>query len=215
MKTILLHGPSGCGKDTQAKLLVDKYDFENIGTGEMFREMYMAGDIDAIRAREYWNKGKFVPNELVYKMFSKWLDRFNNEKDWILVSVVREVNQIPLLDNILKERNRKIDTFIHFTLSDELAIERMSLRWVCNSCMAVYHEKYKPEKVKGYCDVCGLKLEQREDDKIEKIQVRLAEYKRTIEPILQEYKNRGVLIEVDAAPSIEAIHQDLIKVLNL
>lgn len=215
MKTILLHGPSGCGKDTQASLLVDKYDFENIGTGEMFREMYMAGDIDAIKAREYWNKGKFVPNDLVYKMFARWLDRFNNEKDWILVSVVREVNQIPLLDNILKERNREVDTFVHFKLSDELAIERMSLRWVCSSCGAVYHEKYKPEEVKGYCDVCGLKLEQREDDKIDKIQVRLAEYKRTIGPILEEYRKRGVLIEVDASPSIEVIHQNLIKVLNL
>lgn len=215
MKTILFHGPSGCGKDTQANLLVDKFDFENIGTGEMFREMYMAGDIDAIKAREYWNKGKFVPDDLVYKMFAKWLGRFNNEKDWVLVSVVRSANQIPLLDNILKERDRKVDTFVHFKLSEDKAIERMSLRWVCPSCTTVFHELYKKEKVKGFCDKCGMKLEQREDDRPEKIKIRLQEYNRTITAILMEYRNRGILIEVDASPSIEDIHNELIKVLNL
>jgi adenylate kinase family enzyme len=106
MKTILFHGPSGSGKDTQVELLVDKFDIEKIGTGDMFRTMYSEGDIDAIKAYEYWRQGKFVPNDLTYKMFSKWLAKFDQEKDWILVSVVRDIVQVPLLDELLTQYGR-------------------------------------------------------------------------------------------------------------
>lgn len=213
--TILFHGPSGSGKDTQSELLVSKYDFQSIGTGEMFRKMYANGDIEGIKAHQYWSKGLFVPNDLVYKMLGRWLNEYDESKDWLFVSVVRDVGQIPMFDSLLSEKNRKLDCFIHFTLSEEVAIGRMSLRKVCTNCDATYHSKYKKEKVDGYCDKCGTMLSQREDDKPEKIVKRLQEYNRTIGPILQEYRNRGVLIEIDANPSIEEIHKNVIKVLNL
>ncbi len=213
--TILFHGPSGCGKDTQVEILKEKFDFENIGTGEMFRTMYSEGDIDAIKANEYLSKGIFVPNDLTYKMFPKWLEKFNPNKSWAFVSVVRDVGQIAPFDALLKEKNRTLDKFIHFTLTEEAAVERMSLRWNCTNCGAIYHEKYKQEKIKGYCDKCGTILVQREDDQPSKIAKRLEEYNRTIEPILSEYRNRGILVEVDASPSIEEIHQNIIKVLSL
>lgn len=215
MKTFLFHGPSGCGKDTQVDLLVEKYNFEKIGTGEMFRTMYSNGDIDGIKAHEYWYKGMFVPNELTYSMLSKWLQKFNQEKDWAFVSVVREAGQMELFDTLLKEYNRKLDAFIHFKLSEEAAIERMSLRWVCPNCDKTYHEKYKQEQIKGYCDDCGAKLIQREDDQPERIKNRLQEYNRTIAPILEEYRRRGILVEIDASPSIEEINKEIIAKLNL
>lgn len=213
--TLLFHGPSGCGKDTQSELLVSKYDFQSIGTGEMFRKMYSDGDISAIKAHEYWSKGLFVPNDLVYEMLGRWINNYDQEKDWIFISVVREVGQIPLFDSLLEGKGRSLDKFVHFVLSEEAAIERMSLRRVCVNCDATYHSKYKKEKVEGYCDKCGTMLSQREDDKPEKIVKRLAEYNRTIEPILQEYRNRGILLEIDANPSIEVIHTNLVKLLNL
>jgi adenylate kinase len=213
--TILFHGPSGSGKDTQAELLVSKYDFQSIGTGEMFRKMYANGDMDGIRAHQYWSKGLFVPNELVYRMLSRWLNEYDDSKDWVFVSVVREEGQIPMFDNLLKQSGKKLDYFVHFNLGEDAAIERMSLRRVCTNCDATYHTKYKKEKVDGYCDKCGTILSQREDDKPEKIVKRLLEYGRTITPILEEYRNRGILIEIDANPGIEEIHDNVVKVLGL
>jgi adenylate kinase len=91
----------------------------------------------------------------------------------------------------------------------------MSLRKICPNCDTTYHEKYKPEKVKGYCDRCGTKLVQREDDQPKKIKIRLKEYNETIGPIVETYKNRGILIEIDASPSIEEIHTQLVQKLGL
>ncbi len=215
MKTILFHGPSGCGKDTQVDLLVKDYEFESIGTGEMFRKMYAQGDLDGIRAHEYWFKGKFVPNELTYTMLNKWVDQFNQDKSWAFVSVVRDPGQIPLFEEVLTDSNRKLDHFVHFKLSEEAAIERMSLRWICPNCDTTYHEKYKKESVNGYCDKCGTKLSQREDDRPERIKMRLMEYNKTIEPILEYYKDKGILIEIDASPTIEEIHTDVVEKLQL
>lgn len=215
MKTLLIHGPSGCGKDTQGDLLVEKYGFQKIVTGEMVREMYDIADIDGIKAHEYWGKGIFVPDELTYRMFSKWMSRFDRAKDWVFLSVVRSPGQIPLFDNLLKEYERTLDTFVHLKLSEEMVIERRSMRWTCPSCGMTFHEKYKPEKVKGYCDKCGMKLVQREDDTLGKTKSLYQEYQKTITPILEEYKNREILVEIDASPSIEEIHKEIITKLNL
>lgn len=214
--TILFHGPSGCGKDTQVEFLVKDHNYENIGTGDMIRKLYAEADEDAIKATEYTSQGKFVPNEIIYnKMFPKWLNRFDGTKNWALVSVVREVGQIPFLDQLLESKGRKLDLFVHFTLSPEAAIERMSVRKYCPNCGTTFHPKYKPEQVEDICDNCGTKLVQRDDDKPEKIKERLNEYNRTIGPILDVYRKKGILVEVDAAPSIEDIHNELIKILDL
>ncbi len=215
MKTILFHGPSGSGKDTQVELLVAKYDFVNIGTGEMFRTMYKEGDVEGNKAYLSWSKGQFVPNELVYSMLNKWVKRFETDKPWAFVSVVRDPGQIEMFDKLLEENGRTLDSFVHFTLSEEHAIERMSLRRICPYCDTTYHIKYKREKVEGYCDRCGMKLVQREDDLPEKIALRLKEYNRTIAPILETYKERGILIEIDATPSIEEIHTQVVAKLGL
>jgi len=216
-RTILFHGPSGCGKDTQVELLVKKFNFENIGTGQMIRKLFEENDKDAIVATtKYTSKGLFVPNSLIYKeMFPKWLKRFDKEKNWAFVSVVREVGQISLFDNLLKTQGRELDLFIHFVLSDEVAIERMSLRKFCPNCGATYHPKFKKEKKEGKCDLCGTALIQRDDDQPEKIISRLEEYNRTIRPILKVYEDRGMLVEVDAAPSIQEIHKEIVKILHL
>ncbi len=215
MKTILIHGPVGSGKDTQAELLASKFDFEIIGTGEMFREMYSEGDADAVVAHQSWSKGLWVSNELTYKMLDKWVDHFDNNKNWLFVSVVRDIGQVPMFDQLLEKRGRILDTFLYFALNEEASIERLSLRRVCVNCGEIYNAKYKKEEREGYCDKCGSVLSQREDDKPHKIKQRLLEDQRTTNPIIEEYKKRGIYVEVDAAPSIEEIHKEVIKVLNL
>lgn len=215
MKTILFHGASGSGKDTQVELLVKDYNFESISTGGMFREMYSQGNIDAIKAYEYWSKGKWVPNNLTYKMLREWIKNFHKDKNWAFVSVVRDPGQIPLFEELLKQTDRELDAFVHFKLSEDVAIERLSLRWTCSHCDATYHEKYKQEKVKGYCDRCGTKLTQRVDDRPERIKVRMGEHERTVAPILRYYQEKGILIEIDAKPSIEQIHEVVVEKLRL
>ena len=215
MKTILIHGPAGSGKDTQANLLSSKFGFEIIGTGEMFRKMYLEGEVDAIRAHKSWSKGFWVPNELTYKMLDKWVNRFDNNKDWLFVSVVRDLGQIEMFDQFLDNQQRTLDTFLYFKLDEPTAIERLSLRRICNNCDEIYHAKYKKERKDGYCDKCDVLLSQREDDKAHNIKQRLVEDQRTIRPIIEEYQKRGIYIEVDAAPSIEEIHKEVIDVLNL
>lgn len=215
--TILFHGPSGCGKDTQVELLVQKFNFENIGTGEMIRKLFEEKDEDAVLATDkFTSKGLFVPNDIIYnEMFPKWLERFDSQKNWAFVSVVREVGQIELFDNLLKKQGRKLDLFIHFVLSPETAIERMSTRKYCPNCGTTYHPKFKKEAQEGKCDKCGAILTKREDDQPEKILKRLSEYNRTITPILENYRKKDLLIEVDAAPSIEEIHREILSILGL
>ena len=208
-KTLLVHGPSGSGKDTQVDFLVEKFGFEKIGTGEMFRALSKERkDIS-----ELINSGKFISSELTYELLNEWMKNYDEKKDWIFVSVVRTFDQVELFDALLKKFDRELDNFIHFSLTAEKAIERMSLRKVCVICGENYHEVHKPEKKEGFCDKDGGKLVRRDDDRPEAIRKRLEEYNNSIAPILEEYKRRGILIEIDASPSIEEIHKEVLRVL--
>jgi adenylate kinase len=215
-KTLLVHGLSGSGKDTQVGKLMDEFpgEYGNIGTGVMFRELYAAGDPDGIEAQKKWGVGLFVEDELTYKMLGKWVKKYNPEITWIFVSVVRSEKQIAMFDTLLEQKGRKLDLFIHFKLSAEAAVERLSARRVCSGCKENYHLKYKAPKSEGVCDKCGSELIQREDDQPEKIRNRVAEYERTISPILEEYESRGILVEIDAAPAIDEIYKEFREVVR-
>lgn len=215
MQTLHFHGPSGSGKDTQLDLLEKMVDFERIGTGDMFRKMYEQGTRLGIKAQEYWGNGNLVPTDLTYELLEEWCKQFDPAKPWYFVSTVRAVDQIKPLDDLLAKYNRKLDHFIHFFLSEETAIKRLSLRWYCPKDGITYHEQFKQELVKGKCDKDGTTLIQREDDKPKAIKQRMAFYQKYIDPILAEYRTRKILIEIDAAPSIEVIHNEVVKVLGL
>lgn len=214
-KTTLIHGPSGSGKDTQVDLLKGKFEYEKIGTGEMFRGLISSGDEKYSGIKKSINNGEFVPSEITYSLLDDWLKSHDVDKDWIFVSVVRISEQIELFDQLLDKYKRNLDLFIHFKLSQEDAIERMSLRRVCVKCGRVYHDKYNRERNLGVCNDDGGELKQREDDKIESIRKRLDEYNKTIAPILKVYNGRGILVEIDASPSIQEINKEVLKVLNL
>lgn len=212
---LLFLGPSGSGKDTQVDMLKEKIPLADISTGEMFRTLYKECVPLAVEAREYWSKGIFNPDEQVFELLGIWLQRYDMSKSWAFTAAVRRVTQIPMLDEVLAKYDKKLDYVLHFSLSEEVAIERLSLRWVCDGCGANYHEKYKPEKERGICDKCGAMLVQREDDLPEQIKVRLSEYNKTIAPIREEYEKRGIWIEIDASPSIEEIHKVVCEKLNI
>jgi adenylate kinase len=214
-KTYLFHGPSGAGKDTQVEKLQEKFEFENIGTGQMFRVLLDEGLADAKKAYESWGNGKWVESGLTYKLLEEWMKKYDNNKDWILVSTVREGEQVEMLDDLLKKFGRKLDKVLHFNLSAEDAIARLSVRKSCPKCGGTFHPQWKKEKVDGKCDFCSTELVQRDDDKPEKIKNRISEWNRTIEVIEKPYKDRGLLISIDASPSIEEIHKEVLKALEL
>lgn len=212
MKTYMFHGQAGAGKDTQVEKLLEKFDVERIATGEMMRKMKEEGDPFAVKVfEEKVEKGIWPNPEETYTMFESWIKRFDPKKDWILVSVARYPDQIPYLDKVLEKVGRPLDKVVHFSLSEEEALKRLSNRKICPSCQGTFHPIFKPEKVEGFCDLCGGKLEVRDDDKPESIKKRFEQYAETITPYLEEYKKRGILLEIDAAPSIEEIHQEVLK----
>jgi adenylate kinase len=212
--TVLVIGPSGSGKDTQIDKLVEKFNYEKIGTGDMFREMYAQGDPDGIKAHEYCEKGVWVPDDLVYSMFAKWIKRYDQDKKWIFSQVVRTEDQVEMFDNLLQKFDRELDLVIYFSLSDEAAIERMSLRRYCPQCGEEYHLKYVPPKKEGVCDNDGTQLEVRDDDHPEAIKQRIKEFRNKTEPILEVYRNRDLLVEIDASETIEEIHEVVLEKLS-
>lgn len=215
MKTVLFHGQAGSGKDTQVEKLLEKYSVERIATGEMFRKMADEGDEFAKDLNESkLAKGLWPTPDETYKLFEGWVKRFDSKKDWILVSVVRYFEQIPYLDRVLEKEGRKLDLVIHFTLSEEEALRRLSGRKICPNCQGTFHPIFKKEKVEGVCDICGSKLMVRNDDKPESIKQRFENYQKTIQPWIDEYKKRGILVEIDASPSIEEIHKEVVKALG-
>lgn len=209
--TILVLGPSGSGKDTQIDLLAEKCGYENIGTGEMFREEYEKKSKVGIKAHKYWGKGLWVPDDMVYELFAEYMKKFDADNPWIFSQVVRTPGQVPLFDVLLENYGRSLDKVIYFSLSDDAAIERMSLRRHCPVCGREYHLKYKKPKNDEVCDDDGTKLVAREDDNPEAILSRLNEFQEKVLPIVEIYLDRGILIEIDASPSIQEIHKVLMK----
>jgi len=212
--TILALGPSGSGKDTQIDLLAEKCGYEKIGTGEMFREEYEKGSDVGVKAYKYWGKGIWVPDDVVYELFAEYMKRFDAEKPWIFSQVVRTSDQVSLFDDLLGKYGRSLDKVIYFSLSDEDAIERMSLRRHCPVCGREYHLKYKKPENDEVCDDDGTKLIARVDDNPDAILSRLKEFQDKVLPIVKTYSNREILLEVDAAPSIENIHKSLMNSLS-
>lgn len=215
MKTYLVHGPSGSGKDTQLDLLEQKMDFERIATGEMFRTLKAEGHEEFKELFDLIESGGLPNTKQTYDLLREYIKRFDPNKNWIFVGAVRRLNQTAAFEDLLKELGRELDAFIHFKLSNDAAVERLSLRWTCPKCETTFHEKFKPEKVKGKCDNDGETLYKREDDHPGAVRRRLDWYNEDIQPILDYYAEEGKLIEVDASGTIEEIQKEFLTVLGL
>lgn len=212
---MLVIGPSGSGKDTQVDNLAKVCDCAKITTGDMFRSAYEQKTLQGIEAFELWSKGRWVNDTLTYEMLSDYVKRFVSDLPWILVAVVRRGSQIPMLDRLLEKNGRVLDRVLYFPLSEKAAVERMSLRRICPKCKADYHLKYKKPKMSDRCDLDGSKLITRDDDKPEAITNRIRSYNETISPILNEYRKRNILVEVDAAPPIADVWKAVQQVFEI
>lgn len=211
---IVFLGPPGAGKGTQAKILIERYGIPQISTGDMLREHRAKGTELGKKAQEYMDKGQLVPDEIILDMVKERLSQPDCEKGFILDGFPRTVAQAEALDRILSEMGKKLDFALALVVPDELLIERLTGRRTCKNCGMMYHIKYKPPKVEGICDVCGGELYQRPDDNEETVRNRLKVYHESTAPLIDYYKKKGILREIDGSKSIEEITNQLIQILE-
>ncbi|MCS7104050.1 MAG: adenylate kinase [Thermofilaceae archaeon] len=197
---LVFMGPPGVGKGTYATAVSREFGIPHISTGDMIREEMKSGSELGVKLREYVEKGLLVPDELVTEMVRKRLSNADCSLGFILDGYPRTLKQVEDLDKITK-----IDLVINFTARDEVIIDRISGRRICRNCGTIYHIKYMPPKTPGVCDKCGGELYQREDDKPEVVKKRLEVYRQQFAAIIDHYRARGLLAEVDASEQAEVV----------
>jgi len=197
MRMILL-GPPGAGKGTQAKTLAQRLKLPHISTGDLLRQNVSQGSALGKLARDFMNGGALVPDELVTQMLKSRVSQPDIEKGFILDGYPRNINQAEALDDMLKERNTAIDIVIYLDTSEPVIIQRLSGRLVCSVCSANFHTKNMPPKVNLICDNCGGKLYQRNDDKDETIKKRLQVYVEESSVLIRYYNDRHKLYRLSA-----------------
>jgi adenylate kinase len=210
MKIVLL-GPPGAGKGTQAKQISNNYNIPHISTGDMFRKNISEKTALGIKAKEYMDKGLLVPDELTIEIVKDRLGNEDCKNGFLLDGFPRTVKQAEALDLFLTE---EIDTALLIEVPRDSILERMTGRRVCSKCGATYHIKFNPAKVENKCDVCGSELIQRKDDSVETVEERLDVYHRQTEPLVEYYKSKNVLGTVDGTKHIDDVFKDIMDVLG-
>jgi adenylate kinase len=211
MRLILL-GPPGCGKGTQAALLSKRHNLEHIGTGDLLRAEDRLQTPLGIRAHPYLVSGKLAPDDLVNDIIAARFERPDRPERFVLDGYPRTLAQAKALDELLRRLKLGLTAVVLVLVSDEEIVRRLSGRWSCPQpgCMATYHTIRNPPKAPGICDRCGSKLVQREDDKEETVRARLIVYHKNIEEIIPHYRQQGLLREVRGDGEIEQIYQAII-----
>ncbi len=211
---LLLMGPPGAGKGSQSARLVEEYNLTNISTGEMFREAYRNNEPLGIEAMRYIDKGNLVSDEVTNEIVRKRLLKKDAEKCFLLDGYPRTVAQAEALDDMLDEMNSKLTAVINITVDKNVILERMVGRRVCKECGLSYHLSFKPPKKAGICDECGGELYQRTDDQLDSVRNRLEIYETKTKPIIDYYKGRGILRNVDGMQSFDKVYEDIKKALG-
>jgi adenylate kinase len=211
---IVLLGPPGAGKGTQAKKIAEHYSLPHISTGDILRENISNNTSLGMRAKSYMAKGELVPDELLITIIRDRLSKPDCSNGFLLDGYPRTVPQADALQMILTESNKKLDVVLNIDVDDEKLIKRLSGRRVCASCGMSYHMIFNPPKEDEICDKCKGKLYQREDDKPEAIRCRLIVYKKQTQPLIEYYTRKGLLRTVDGGKGIPEIFEDIKKILE-
>jgi len=211
---IILLGPPGAGKGTQAAHVAQSLKLAHVASGDLFRQALEQGTDLALKARSYMEAGKLVPDELTVSMVLERLKAPDCETGVVLDGFPRNLKQSEALDKALSGQNRSIDWVVYIKVSEEEVLRRLGGRWICRSCQLPYHATESPPRVQGRCDRCGGELYQRPDDNVETIKKRLAVYAQETAPLIDYYAQRGKLIEVDGEGGPEAVGERIIAALK-
>ncbi|MFE2180591.1 adenylate kinase [Streptomyces sp. NPDC059455] len=205
---IVLVGPPGAGKGTQAAYLAEKLSIPHISTGDLFRANISQGTPLGKQAQEYMRAGQLVPDEVTIGMAEDRLDQEDAQRGFLLDGFPRNQIQAEALDTYLGQRGVSLDAVLDLEVPESEVIKRIAGRRTCrNDSSHTFHVEYKPPKVQGVCDVCGGELYQREDDSEETVRKRLEVYHRETEPIIDYYKTKGLVVTISALGKVSEVTQ--------
>ena len=210
---IIMLGPPGAGKGTQARLLSERLKFPHISTGDMLREALKNQTELGKKAKAFMNTGALVPDELVDAIVAERLVREDCRRGFILDGYPRTIPQAEFLRSVFEKDQTKVLT-IGVEVGDEVLMKRLSSRWTCPMCGKIFNSNLDPGKVGGACEDCGAALIQRKDDNPEVVAERLQVYHKTTEPLIQYYRDRGFYVEVNGEGSVDEIFGSVMGVMK-
>jgi len=213
MKIIMLGAP-GAGKGTQAKKIADKYGIPHISTGDIFRANIKGGTELGMKAKSYMDQGQLVPDDVTIGMLLDRISEADCADGYVLDGFPRTIPQAESLTKALESRGEKMEYAIDVDVPDANIVSRMSGRRACLACGATYHVVTIPPKQEDICDGCGETLVQREDDKPETVQKRLTVYHDQTQPLIEYYKQAGILVMVDGTKDLNDVFADIVSVLG-
>lgn len=213
MRLVLL-GPPGAGKGTQASAIVEKYKIPHISTGDIFRANIKEGTELGKKAKEYMDKGLLVPDEVVVSIVKDRLTKDDCTNGFLLDGFPRTVNQAEALDTELSSMGIKLDKVINIDADSKILIERAIGRRICKECGATYHIKFNPPKVEGKCDKDDSPLFQRDDDVEETVSTRINVYLEQTQPLIDYYQQKGLILNIDGTKPIDDIFNEIVEALE-
>jgi len=213
-KFLVLLGPPGVGKGTQARILSDRTGLAHISSGELFRENIKNQTELGNLAQDYMKRGELVPDDVTIAMIRERLVQPDCESGAILDGFPRTPSQADALEIMLDDFDGHVDTVPFITGSEDILVERLSGRWTCRANGHIYNQKSNPPKKEGVCDLDGSELYQRDDDKAETVKRRIQVYLEQTSPLITYYRDHGKLVEIDGMQTIEKVTQSLVSALN-
>ncbi|MCI1859292.1 MAG: adenylate kinase [Sporolactobacillus sp.] len=211
---LILMGLPGAGKGTQAEKIVTRYGYPHISTGDMFRQAIKSGTELGKRAKSFMDKGDLVPDEVTVGIVRERLGRNDCGNGFLLDGFPRTVQQARALDEIMDEQGGRIDGVLYIRVDPEKLTTRLSGRRVCANCGATYHLIFNPPKEENICDKCGSKLTQRADDREDTVKERLRVNRKQQQPLIDFYREKGVLTRIDGDQPIDSVFHDISSVLE-
>lgn len=211
---ILLMGPPGAGKGTQAEKLTEMFNVPHISTGDMFRKAIKEGTNLGKKAKSFMDQGQLVPDEVTIGIVRDRLSEIDCKDGFLLDGFPRTVNQADSLGNILKELEMKLDAVVNIEVPKENLVERLTGRRVCRSCGSTYHVMFNPSEKENVCDKCEGELYQRDDDTAETVGNRLDVYMTQTAPLLNYYKEENLLVNINGDQTMEKVLKDILEVLD-
>lgn len=213
MKIVMLGAP-GAGKGTQAKKIAAKYAIPHISTGDIFRANMKEETELGRKAKEYISQGLLVPDEVTIAMLLDRIQHADCKEGYVLDGFPRTIPQAESLKEALAKNGEAVDFALNVDVADALIVKRMSGRRSCVKCGAIYHVESAPSKTEGICDVCGSELVLRDDDKPETVEKRLQVYHEQTQPLIDYYKEKGVLHSIDGTQSMETVFECITGILG-